>query len=213
MGVVYRAFDKRLRRPVAVKVVPKKIAGHTERRARILAEARAAAPLNHPSIATIYEVGEDREQLFIVMELLEGKTLRRMISEGLSEPRIVTEILAQLAEALAAAHAQGVVHGDVKPENVVVQPDQRVKLMDFGIARQLPSEATTVTRTDLPNWMRESKFAGTLAYMAPELYRGETCDARADLFSLGVVLYEDGRWPSAVPGSGGDGVGKPDCQR
>jgi serine/threonine-protein kinase len=190
MGVVYRAFDKRLRRPVAVKVVPKEIAGHAERRARILAEARAAAPLNHPSIATIYEVGEDREQLFIVMELLEGKTLRRMISEGLSEPRIVTGILAQLAEALAAAHAQGVVHGDVKPENVVVQPDQRVKLMDFGIARQLPSEATTVTGTDLPNWMRESKFAGTLAYMAPELYRGETCDARADLFSLGVVLYE-----------------------
>lgn len=81
-------------------------------------------------------------------------------------------------------------HGDVKPENVVVQSHGRVKLMDFGIARQLASEATTATRSDLANWSRESQFAGTLAYMAPELYRGETCDARADLFSLGVVLYE-----------------------
>jgi serine/threonine protein kinase/Tfp pilus assembly protein PilF len=190
MGVVYRAFDERLGRSVAVKVVSEQVADDTERRVRILAEARAAAPLNHPSIATIYEVGEDGEQLFIVMELLEGKTLRRMISEGLSEPRIVTGIVAQLAEALAAAHAQGVVHGDVKPENVVVQPDGRVKLMDFGIARQLASEATTVTHTDLPNWPRESEFAGTLAYTAPERYRGEPSDARADLFSLGVVLYE-----------------------
>ena len=190
MGVVYRAYDERLGRSVAVKVLPEEVAAHTERRVRILAEARAAAPLNHPSIATIYEVGEDGEQLFIVMELLEGKTLRRMISEGLSEPRIVTGIAAQLAEALAAAHAQGVVHADVKPENVVVQPDGRVKLMDFGIARQSASEATTVTHTDLLNWPPESQFAGTLAYTAPELYRGETCDARTDLFSLGVVLYE-----------------------
>lgn len=98
MGVVYRAYDERLGRPVAVKVIPEEVAGHTERRVRILAEARAAAPLNHPSIATIYEVGEDGEQLFIVMELLEGKTLRKVISEGWTEPRIVTGIAAQLAE-------------------------------------------------------------------------------------------------------------------
>ena len=100
MGVVYRAYDKRLGRPVAVTIVPEEIAGHTERRVRILAEARAAAPMNHPGIARIHEVGEDG-QLFIVTELLEGKTLRQMISEGLSEPQIVTGILAQLAEARA----------------------------------------------------------------------------------------------------------------
>jgi len=191
MGVVYRAYDERLRRSVALKVLPDEIARHADRRTRILAEARAAAALNHPSITTIYEVGEEREQLFIVMELVSGQTLRAMIAEGPVEPRVLARLGAQVAEALAAAHAQGVVHGDVKPENIILQADQRVKLLDFGIARQVAAETLTLTRSEAAHaWLRDSEIAGTLAYMAPEQYRGEPTDARTDLFSLGVVLYE-----------------------
>jgi len=135
MGEVYRAQDDRLRRTVAIKVLPKEIASHAERRARILAEARAAAALNHPSITTIYEVGEEEEQVFIVMEVVSGETLRAMLSEGPPDPRTLVRLGAQVAEALAAAHAQGVVHGDIKPENIVVQPDGRLKLLDFEIDR------------------------------------------------------------------------------
>src|SRR5580700_8674299 len=126
MGEVYRAQDTRLRRTVAIKILPDEIASHAERRARILAEARAASALNHPGITTIYEVGEDGDQIFIVMELISGKTLRAVILEGPCEIRTLTRLGAQVAETLAVAHAQGIVHGDVKPENVVVQPDGRV---------------------------------------------------------------------------------------
>ena len=191
MGEVYRAQDDRLRRTVAIKVLPKEIASHAERRARILAEARAAAALNHPSITTIYEVGEEEEQVFIVMEVVSGETLRAMLSEGPPDPRTLVRLGAQVAEALAAAHAQGVVHGDIKPENIVVQPDGRLKLLDFGIARHVAAETVTRTRTaTIASWLPESQIAGTLAYMAPEQLRGEAGDTRADLFSLGVVLYE-----------------------
>ncbi len=202
MGVVYRARDERLQRSVALKLLPEQIAGQAERRARILAEARAAAALNHPGITTIYEVGEDGDQLFIAMELVAGKTLRAMLSEGALEPRALARLGAQVAEALAAAHAQGVVHGDVKPENIIVQADGRVKLLDFGIARQVAAETLTLTRAaPAASWLPDSQIAGTLAYMAPEQLRAEPTDARADLFSLGVVLYElaAGRRPFAGP--------------
>jgi eukaryotic-like serine/threonine-protein kinase len=188
MGVVYRAHDQRLRRDVALKLLPSEIAGHEERRARLLAEARAASALNHPGITTIYEVGEEGEHLFIVMELVSGQTLRLMVSEGPVETRTLTRLGAQIAEALAAAHAHGVVHGDVKPENVIVQTDGRVKLLDFGIARQVARETLAVTRQETAPV--DSNIVGTLAYMAPEQLRGVDPDARADLFSLGVVLYE-----------------------
>lgn len=191
MGEVYRAQDDRLRRAVAIKVLPKEIASHAERRARILAEARAAAALNHPGIVTIYEVGEQDEQVFIVMELVAGKTLRELLLQGPLEAKAIARQGAQAAEALAAAHAPGIIHGDIKPENIIVQPDRRVKLLDFGIARQMAAETLTLTRTaPTETWLPESQIAGTLAYMAPEQLRGELTDARADLFSLGVVLYE-----------------------
>lgn len=191
MGVVYRAHDERLRRRVALKLLPDEVVSHAERRARILAEARAAAALNHPGITTIYEVGEDGEHIFIVMELVTGETLRARIAVGPTEPRALARLGAQVAEALAAAHAQGIVHGDIKPENIIVQPDGRVKLLDFGIARQLAEEAANVTRTGATHaWLRDSEIAGTLAYMAPEQLLEEPTDARADLFSLGVVFYE-----------------------
>lgn len=202
MGIVYRAHDERLRREVALKLLPEQIAGHADRRARIMTEARAASALNHPGITTIYEVGEEGEQLFIVMELVTGRTLRAMLADGPAEPRALARVGAQVAEALAAAHAQSVVHGDVKPENIILQADARVKLLDFGIARQAAAETLTLTQSKVSHaWLRDSEIAGTLAYMAPELLRGEPTDARADLFSLGVVLYElaAGRRPFPGP--------------
>ncbi len=201
MGVVYRARDERLQRSVALKLLPEEMAGHAERRARILAEARAASALNHPGIITIYEVGEEGDQLFIVMELVAGQSLRSMIAQGPIEPHTVARLGALVVEALAAAHAQGIIHGDVKPENILVQPDGRVKLLDFGIARQMAEETLTMTRAGpAPSWMPESQVAGTLAYMAPELWRGQAGDARADLFSLGVVLYEMAAGRRPFPG-------------
>lgn len=199
MGVVYRAHDQRLQRKVALKLLQEQGAGRTERWARILAEARAASALNHPGITTIYEVGEEGEHLFIAMELVTGRTLREELQGGAMEARALLRVGAQVAEALAAAHAQGIVHGDIKPENVIVQADGRVKLLDFGIARQLAAETLTVTQTG--GRLPDSAVGGTLAYMAPEQFRGEATDARSDLFSLGVTLYElaAGRRPFPGP--------------
>ncbi len=191
MGVVYRAHDERLRRDVALKLLSGEISTHAERRARILTEARAASALNHPAITTVYEVGEDGDQLFIVMELVTGRTLREVIARGAPDPITLARLGAQVAEALAVAHAQGVVHGDIKPENIIVQTDERVKLLDFGIARHFAAETATLTRSEASvGAYSEARIIGTLAYMSPEQLRGEVTDARSDLFSLGVVLYE-----------------------
>lgn len=200
MGVVYRAHDQRLQRKVALKLLQERGAGRTERWARVLAEARAASALNHPGITTIYEVGEEGEHLFIAMELVTGRTLREELRGGAMEARALLRVGAQVAEALAAAHAQGIVHGDIKPENVIVQADGRVKLLDFGIARQLAAETLTATQSAAPAWAPDSAVAGTLAYMAPEQFRGEVTDARSDLFSLGVTLYELAAGKRPFPG-------------
>ena len=190
MGEVYRARDDRLRREVAIKVLTSTGAAKSEQE-RILGEARAASRLKHPGIVTIYDVGESGGQPFIVMELIEGRPLREMVAAGRIEIRAALRIGAGLAEALAAAHAAGVIHGDVKPHNVIVQPDGRVKLLDFGIARRMQQETVTrtlrsVTRT-IPGAI---EIAGTFAYMAPEQLRGETPDARSDMYALGTLLYE-----------------------
>ena len=198
MGVVYRARDQRLERDVALKLLAADISRREESRARLLAEARAASALNHPSITTVYEVGEEGEHLFIVMELVAGQTLRSMIGAGPVEARALIRLGAQVAEALAAAHAHGVVHGDVKPENIIVQPDGRVKLLDFGIARRFAAETLAITRQETAPV--DSGIVGTLAYMAPEQLRGGEADARADLFSLGMVLYEMAAGHRPFPG-------------
>ncbi len=190
MGVVYRARDLRLRRDVALKLLREEMAGQADRRARVLAEARAAAALNHPTITTIYEVGEEGDLLFIVMELLSGGTLRAAIEQGPMPPRALARLGAQVAEGLAAAHAEGVVHGDIKPENIMLQPDGRVKLLDFGIARQLAEQTVTLTRAALDAHSSAPQMAGTLAYIAPEQLLGGEAGPGADLYSLGVVLYE-----------------------
>jgi eukaryotic-like serine/threonine-protein kinase len=191
MGVVYRAHDEVLRRDVALKVLSVDMLGQKERRNRILAEARAASALNHPGITTIYEVAEDGKQILLVMELAQGKTLRAQLADGPLEPRALARLGANIAETLEAAHEKGVIHGDIKPENVVVLANERTKLLDFGIARQIAAETLTLTKSaPQPPSLGDSRVAGTLAYMPPELLRGEATDARADLFSLGVMLYE-----------------------
>ena len=191
MGVVYRAHDQRLRRDVALKVLSGAITDHGERRTRVLAEARAASALNHPGITTVYEVGEEGEQIFIVMELVTGSTLRREISKGRIDPKTLVRFAVQVAEALDAAHTHGVVHGDIKPENIILQSDGRVKLLDFGIARQTTAETASLFGIETASsWLPDTGMIGTLAYMAPEQLRGEPAGARSDLFALGVVIYE-----------------------
>ena len=190
MGVVYRARDEKLQRQVALKVLSSELFSHTERRARILAEARAAAALNHPGITTIYEVGEEGEHIFIVMEMVTGGTLRALMAAGPLDVRVLARLGIQIAEALEAAHTRGVVHGDIKPENIVILPEDRVKLLDFGVARQAAENTLTLTRSMARAPVPDSQTTGTLAYMAPEQLLGDPADARADLYALGVVLYE-----------------------
>ncbi|HEV2351478.1 MAG TPA: protein kinase [Terriglobia bacterium] len=191
MGVVYRAHDQRLRRDVALKVLRGEMSDQQAQKNRIMAEARAASALNHPGITTVYEVGEAGEQLFIVMELIIGSTLRQEISKGRLDPPTLLRIVGQIAEALEAAHSHGVIHGDIKPENIVVQPDGRVKLLDFGIARNTTAEtATLIQMNSSPSSSPNPGLAGTLAYMAPEQLCGEPAEPRSDLYALGVVLYE-----------------------
>lgn len=200
MGVVYQAYDERLRRKVALKLLTDRISNRSKRRSRILAEARVASSLNHPGITTIYEVGEDGEHLFIAMELVPGRSLRLLLQEGPIETRKLLRLASQTAEALAAAHDHGVTHGDIKPENIMVLPDERVKLLDFGLASQMAAEALTATSTVSHAWLPESRIAGTLAYMAPEKIQAGSGDKRSDLFSLGVVFYEMAAGHRPFPG-------------
>jgi predicted Ser/Thr protein kinase len=185
MGVVYAARDERLGRTVALKVLPKAVSRDAKSRERLAREARAAAALSHPSIATIYALEEIDGELYLSSELVRGATLRRMLASGAPPEARVVEILLQLAGALDAAHRHGIVHRDLKPENVLVAPDGRIKVVDFGIARHLnppPGTPGTLTVTGMA--------LGTLGYMAPEQLRGEEVDARADVFAFGIIAYE-----------------------
>ncbi|HKV05297.1 MAG TPA: protein kinase [Candidatus Acidoferrales bacterium] len=192
MGVVYRAHDELLKRDVALKLLREDVVGHADLRTRVLAEARAACALSHPAITTIYDVAEEDGRLFIVMELVQGETLRvRLSGAGMLEPRAVARLGSQIAEALDAAHSRGVVHGDIKPENIMLLPDGRPKILDFGISRQIVEDTLAQTRSmnDVPPAV-SSSIGGTLAYMAPELLRNEAGSAQTDLYALGVVLFE-----------------------
>jgi serine/threonine protein kinase len=182
MGVVYRAQDDMLQRTVAIKTVAL-TGSHKERdthEARFLQEARAAGGLSHPSIITIYDVGREGDTAFIAMELVEGKDLRELIADVSLTPSRAVAIAAAAAEGLAYAHERGIVHRDVKPGNIMVLADGRVKIMDFGIARL--TEPAVKTQTGV--------LLGSPQYMAPEQIIGQPLDHRADIFSLGLVLYE-----------------------
>jgi serine/threonine-protein kinase len=191
MGQVYRAHDTKLRRDVALKVLPRELADEPERRKRLLREARAAASLNHPNICTVHDVGEADGEVYIAMELVEGHPLSARVSEASLQPAEVLRCGLQLAEALGHAHERGVVHRDFKSANVMITPEGRAKVLDFGLAQRVSGEdsaqATTGSRASLA---QPGVLIGTLSYMAPEQLRGQAADMRSDVWALGVVLYE-----------------------
>ena len=191
MGEIYRARDSRLGREAAIKVLPAAYAQDSESLKRFEKEARAASALNHPNIVTVYEVGQSESVSFIAMELVEGRNLRELLAGGALPLRKVLEIGGQIAEGLATAHARGLVHRDLKPQNVMVTPEGRVKILDFGLAKQVsPSLTSGEKDVEDPTLTTPGTILGTVGYMSPEQARGESTDYRSDQFSLGVVLYE-----------------------
>lgn len=192
MGEVYRARDARLERDVAVKVLPAHLADDAVALARFEREARAIAALSHPNILGIFDVGREGSTAYVVTELLEGETLRERLAAGALPPRKAAACAAQIANGLAAAHEKGIVHRDLKPENVFVTRDGRVKILDFGVAKQERPPAD-LGPTNTPTRMATTDpgvVLGTVAYMAPEQVRGQPVDHRADLFAFGTTLYE-----------------------
>ena len=191
MGEVYHARDERLDRDVAVKVLPSSTFDDPTARARLVREARAAAALNHPNICTIYEVGEADGQAYIAMELVEGQTLSAMLIEGALPAEHVVHYGRQLADALTHAHERGVVHRDLKSNNVIVTPDRRVKVLDFGLAKRAVDSDMTAALTQMHASLTQAGTAvGTLPYMSPEQLRGENVQVSSDIWALGVVLYK-----------------------
>ncbi|HEY6119778.1 MAG TPA: protein kinase [Pyrinomonadaceae bacterium] len=186
MGRVYLAEDPRLRRRVALKLLPVEFCKDRQRAARFLREAQAASALNHPNICTIHEINEHNDVTFIAMEYVEGRTLSEKIEDGMEIVEIV-DIALQVADGLAEAHSHGIVHRDVKPANIIVNSRGRVKVLDFGLAKKMATESEAETQQILS---QAGMILGTAAYMSPEQARGTPVDARTDVWSLGVVLYE-----------------------
>lgn len=193
MGEVYLADDTLLRRPAAVKVLTGELARDHERLSRFEREAYAASSLNHPNIVTIYEIGAEAQLSFIATEYVDGESLRDYLRGGSFELRELVDLAVQIASALSAAHQAGIIHRDVKPENVMVRKDGYVKVLDFGLAKLSLDEgvpADTEADTQLMIKTEPGRLLGTINYMSPEQARGQTVDERSDIFSLGVILYE-----------------------
>ncbi len=196
MGEVWKAKDSRLDRLVAIKVLPEHLAKHPESLARFEREAKAVAALNHPNITGIFDIGNTDGVAFVAMELLEGESLRTRLDQGPLTPKKATELAIQLAQGLAAAHEKGVVHRDLKPDNLWITKEGRLKILDFGLAKQIQtmgagSDSFVPTAAiQAEHHTEKGMILGTLGYMSPEQVRGEAVDARADLFSFGVVLFE-----------------------
>src|SRR5215813_4640113 len=183
MGVLYRATDLKLGRAVAIKLLARHLVSDETAKARFVREARAASALDHPNIANIHEIGEEGGELFIAMALYEGETLKQRLEKGRLGVQEALEVLRQAALGLEAAHRAGIVHRDIKPANVLITSTGTVKILDFGVAKLVSdSQAQTMTQA--------GQAMGTMLYMSPEQLRGESVDARNDLWSLGVLAYE-----------------------
>ena len=189
MGVVYKAEDIRLHRFVALKLLPQGVTADSTALRRFEREARAASSLNHPNICTIYEVEEHNHQPVIVMEVLDGETLKERIRKGPISIEELLEVGIQSSAALEAAHTKGIIHRDIKPGNIFIVSGAWVKILDFGLAKVIVSQVPE-SELDEESLTVEGSIPGTTAYMSPEQVRCEEIDARSDLFSLGVVLYE-----------------------
>lgn len=194
MGEVYRARDPRLDRNVAIKVLPQHLSSHPDAMARFEREAKAVAALSHPNILAIYDFGHQDGAAYLVMELLEGVTLRQRMKTSTLNWREAVKISAAIADGLAAAHAKGIIHRDIKPENIFLTNDGQIKILDFGIARVkravVSNAATLLSQTDPQEKTRPGTLMGTIGYMSPEQVRGESVEAPGDIFSLGCLLIE-----------------------
>jgi Tol biopolymer transport system component len=190
MGEVYRARDPRLHREVAIKILQQSAATDPERQRRFAQEAIAAGALNHPNILVVYDVGVENGVPYIVSELIDGASLREEMQRGRIAVKRLVEIAARLADGLAAAHAAGIVHRDVKPENVMVGLDRRIKIVDFGLAKPESGESVEQLNASSPTQTAAGLIVGTIPYMSPEQAVGGTVDFRSDQFSLGLMLYE-----------------------
>jgi serine/threonine protein kinase/tetratricopeptide (TPR) repeat protein len=201
MGEVFLAQDIRLDRKVAIKMLPAKSIGNEQAKKRLFREAKAAATLDHPNICSIYEVGEEGDCAFIAMQYIEGRTLSRIIKNNPLSPMEVVDIGIQAAEALAEAHSRGVIHRDIKPQNVIITPRGQVKILDFGLAKIVRDVSSIHTAETESRLTETGEVVGTVGYMSPEQLRDLPIDARTDLFSLGVMLYECATGRSAFVGS------------
>src|SRR5262245_38149957 len=195
MGEVFLAEDTRLKRKVALKMLPIAFTQDPDRERRFEREAKAASSLNHPNILTIHEIGEVDGAHYIVSEFVEGETLRALIERGKPVINEAIAIAEQVASALSVAHEAGIIHRDIKPENVMVRPDGLVKVLDFGLAKLTERAATTAevdSQAETKAWLstEPGTLMGTASYMSPEQARGEKVDHRTDIFSLGVMIYE-----------------------
>ena len=191
MGEVYRARDTRLGREVAIKILPAELSTNQDRLNRFEQEANSASSLNHPNIITIHDIGSEDSTRYIAMELVDGKTLRELISAGPIASRKAISIATQLAEGLAKAHSVGIIHRDLKPENVMLTKDGFVKILDFGLAKLFAVDRQEgVSSLQTAAGTNAGIILGTIGYMSPEQASGEQVDFRSDQFSLGSILYE-----------------------
>ena len=202
MGEVYLGEDLLLNRKVAIKMLPSRSLGDEQAKRRLFREAQAAATLDHPNICAIHEVGEEGDSSFIVMQYVEGNTLSNAIKNNPLPPEEIVDIGIQTAAALAEAHSHGIIHRDIKPQNMIVTPRGQVKVLDFGLAKIVPADQSLQTTSPTDSRLTDTgEIVGTVGYMSPEQLKDLPIDARSDLFSLGVTLYECATGKSAFSGS------------
>ena len=202
MGVVYLAEDIKLKRKVAIKVLPPQSMADEQAKKRLIREAQAAATLDHPNICAIHEVGEHEDSAFIVMQYIEGSTLYPKIKDNPLSPPEIVNIGIQVAAALSEAHSHGIIHRDIKPHNVIITPRGQVKVLDFGVAKIVQDAQAVLTSSPTENLLTNpGEIIGTVGYMSPEQLKDLPVDTRSDLFSLGVTLHECATGKSTFTGS------------